>query len=163
MKNLFLFALLLVFSVSCDEDNQDIIRLENSDLNGSWYNGSELDEGSTLYRFTYTFNLDGTFEGVSTFRDAETNELLGYDYKVSGDYELSRDSLTFFPTKQFYIAAGTPAYVPALEDLDIRDISERQAVGYKITENKSLLTIDFPPCGPTENCIDKINYSRLED
>ncbi|WP_442844882.1 hypothetical protein [Leeuwenhoekiella sp. H156] len=163
MKNLILIAILAVFIISCDQDDQDLINPETANLKGDWFNGSELDEGATLYRFTYTFKGDGTFEGVSTFRNAESNELLGYDYKVSGDYELTRDSIIFFTTKQFYIEAGTPAYVPALDDLDVRDISERMAVGYRITENQSVLTINFKPCGPTENCVDKIVYSRLED
>ena len=162
MKKLLGIIGILCLIISCDADDQEVIELQHSDLKGSWLNTRVYEQGEQLTKFTYTFKGEGTFEGVSTYNDSQTEEILGYSYLVTGTYTLTRDSLTFLRSKQFYIAGDTPEYVERIADLTLRNIAEKETVGYSITENRSKLSIKYKPCGPTENCVGESNFLRVQ-
>tara|TARA_R110000751_G_scaffold160191_1_gene265891 strand:- start:153 stop:374 length:222 start_codon:yes stop_codon:yes gene_type:complete len=60
-EKLLFVAAILLFVSSCANDDT-VIQLENSDLQGDWSMTSETEVGNETWKVTYTFSLSGVLK-----------------------------------------------------------------------------------------------------
>lgn len=153
MKKLLFVAAILLFVSSCANDDDTVIQLENSDLQGDWSMTSETDVENETWKVTYTFSLSGGFEAVTAYKNQESNALIGYGYKREGSYSFKQDSIIINTEKEFVVPGDSDYYVEDSSELEERDVFYSNTMGYSLTENRSKLTLKYKPCGPLENCV----------
>ena len=150
----FLVALLLTTS-SCNNGDDTLISSEEN-LSGRWFR--EVSGEGEILRSTHTYRIDGTYEILNIYLNSDRTDTLGYSYLEQGDFSIESDTLV---STQANIYTGQPKqYVDDLGDLELEGTIEFQEStilikGQKLTE--------YPICGPLENCVEKVVYTRLED
>lgn len=152
MKKLLFIAAILLFASACDNEDDTNIQLENSDLLGKWSSTSETDVENEIHKYTHTFDLDGSYEAVTTLNDQETEAIIGYYYKTEGSYFFKQDSLKFITKRTYSMPSDTDIYVENISDLKESDVFQTNTRRYSLTENKSKLILKFRPCKLNELC-----------
>lgn len=152
------FFILLLFT-NCSQDEQTSIN--TAKLLGVWIEDSALDIENQISRLEYHFNDKTKFEVLRKTIDKTTGEVLGYTFRQLGDFNISGDQLTFFNTESFFIEINQEPYTE-IDNLTPIFSSEPQIQSLRITfkDNDKILVFLYPPCGPTENCIDSQTFKK---
>ena len=155
MKYLFfLVALLLTFS-ACDNIDDTLISSEEN-LLGRWF--MEVSKEGEIFRSTHTYRTDGTYEILNIYLNSDRTDTLGYSYLEQGNFLIKSDTLI---STQANIYTGQPKqYVDDLGNLKLEGRIETQESTILIKDKKFTI---YPICGPLENCVEKVVYSRFED
>jgi hypothetical protein len=167
MKNVILFLFILGILTSCSNNNDN--NPEDSQLIGVWERSYNVEIGEIPsiqnegyeYVGQYTFNPDQTFELASFIRNIDSGDILAYSQRYLGIYEIDGNRLNFI--NDYWGAEPLDDQYSDLKSIDeLTLIYEEETWGfsYSISLNKELL-IDFDPCGPLENCVDKVTFFRI--
>ena len=97
------------------------------------------------------------FEMTGKFFHVPTGILLGYTFVVDGRYTIASDSLTMTTEKQAILENIDSSYSTE-KPTPLPITPESVTVVYAIDGNR--LTLTYPPCGPTENCVGTLTFER---
>lgn len=150
---IFYSLFLLLFSCDITESNSDL-------LLGTWVDEDEIyvsDGIKYLSTVELTFYEDDKWETERLVYSADSNILLGYRFSAKGSYNINKDKLTRIWEAQkssndelilFSVTKLIPEQIELIEE------------HIEITVSVNSLTLDYPPCGPLENCIDKSVFTK---
>lgn len=168
-KTIFYFFITTLFIVTgaCSDDNDDMKTSTSSEFQdqiiGLWtdHNSLPVDTGETKSQRLLAFNSDGTFNIKRRELHSETEEILGYRYSSTGEYQLEEKSLLMHET-EIYINDDRVGPFSDLDGLEFTDTQVETTVTISFDDTFSLLTFNHNPCGLNENCIEEEVFKRAE-
>ena len=163
MKRLFTVLLCTLFLFSCSDDDGQI-ELQNADLIGTWETAPANSDADTENILVYSFRLSGQFETYRIVRDKDDATVLGYTYYAKGDYTIVDNDLSFAYTEAYDLENGSEATYVAKEDLITVENPASFTVDYSViieNENTSLV-YDFGPCEDASNCVDELTFIKVD-
>jgi hypothetical protein len=157
----------LISILSCHR-NDDVKTTSN--LIGVWEKSVKVESGEIPgiqnmdyeYVAQYTFTPDQTFELASFIRNIDSGEILAYSQRYLGTYEIEGNRLSFI--YDYWGAEPLDDQYSDFKNIDELTLifeEENWGFSYSLSLNKELL-IDFDPCGPLENCVDKVTFFRIQ-
>lgn len=158
MKKLTIMAALLAVLISCSEDLNET---PNNLLVGTWENSYNLEDDDLTTSLIYNFHPDNSFDLSRVVVNSSTSEILGYRYKSTGSYQVNGNQLTTIETESYIHNDLTGLYTDE-DDLELSDYTKQMKVIFTISDQPNILTFEYEPCGPLENCIGEQRFKRLE-
>lgn len=159
MRNFLQLLFLSIFGAflltSCQEDEKPI---DNSaQVVGYWRNTMVLDDDIQMIRY-YSFSDNGKFQASTVYITADSQELLGYSGRSSGNYTLLDNQLATLATDVYTLPefSDTP-YVPNGSLIYVEGDISREI---KVEFSEDKMTWIYPPCGPLENCIGSQEFEK---
>ncbi len=152
----------LLLSTNCSQDK--LTNINTQKLFGVWIEDSTLDDNTKISRLEYRLNSNDKFEVFRKTLDATTQEVLGYTFKQLGDFNVDGNQLTFFNIESFRNLTSEP--FTEIENLIQIFPTEPNSnfnffsVIIEFKNNNNTLVFIYPPCGPTENCIESQTFVR---
>tara|TARA_R110002096_G_scaffold28177_3_gene85504 strand:+ start:55 stop:555 length:501 start_codon:yes stop_codon:yes gene_type:complete len=159
MKKHHIFLILPLFFlwISCVEE--EVIEAQN--LYGNWENYFYLENQDLNKVDTYVFDVDGKYYRSITFKDPETNQILGYSMYLMGNYVLEGNELVLNEESRLF-NLGEELYED-IEGLSELDVVEYTAVSLAFKSSRQILEIT-KTCSPllSSICIPVTSYNRKE-
>lgn len=151
----FLSALLILATMGC-ADTDDTTPTE---IEGLWESVEVIGNSQFFQSLVYSFGADNSYEAVRLVGQQDTREITGFLYRETGTYVLEESTLRL-TASEIFIHSGSADSADRLEDLTTTGDSRDELVSISFEDNSSVLVIDYPACGPNENCIDKQAFAK---
>jgi hypothetical protein len=153
-----LLLLLMTFTLSCSESDEDYILT----LVGTWYNESKLEE-DLAYRNELIFRADGTFERSLQIINSNNRTILGYLSLATGEYRVSGNILERYNV-QFFGIDNKSSYLEKTELLKLSEMNKLSDIRIIINKSSNELTFDYSIYYCTEHalCVDSEKFFRSQ-
>lgn len=161
MKHLsytLLFSLFIFATISCDDTDDP----SPNEIEGLWESVEAIGNSQFFQSLVYNFGADNSYEALRVVGQQDTQEITGFLYRETGTYTLEGSSLRL-TTSEISVYTGSADSADRLEDLTATDDTRDDLVSVSFEENSSVLVIDYPACGPADNCIDKQTFAKKTD
>lgn len=153
-----LSALLIFATIGC-ADTEDTTPTE---IEGLWESVEVIGNSQFFQSLVYSFGADNSYEAVRVVGQQDTREITGFLYRESGTYVLEESTLRL-TTSEIFVHTGSADSAERLEDLTTTSDTRDDLVSISFEDNSSVLVIDYPACGPNDNCIDKQSFVKKTD
>jgi hypothetical protein len=121
-------------------------------VKGVWTEETVFESDNRISKLEYHFKGDGSIEILRIEIDMDSHDVLGYRYRMEGNYQTIGDKISFY-NLIIHSNDDTRADYSSIDDLVKVSEGTTFEHTFKITGKGKVLTFIFPPCGPFENCI----------
>lgn len=149
------FVLLLASVFSCANNDDPT----PDELVGTWESLEAIGNSQFYQSLVFTFKADNSYEALRLTGEQDTGEITGFMYRERGIYTLDGSTLRLV-SSDIRIHSGSAFSAPSLDDLVATGDNRDESIEFTLDTHRTELTLDYPDCGPADNCIDKHTFVK---
>lgn len=157
MKHLAYIPFVLPFAlvISCANNDDPA----PDELVGTWESVEAIGNSQFYQSLVFTFKADNSYEALRLTGEQDTGEITGFMYRERGIYTLDESTLRLV-SSDISVHTGSAFSVPSPDHLVATGDTRDERIEFSIDNDRTELTLDYPGCGPADNCIDKHTFVK---
>lgn len=130
-----------------------------NELVGTWESVEAIGNSQFYQSLVFTFNADNSYEALRLTGEQNTGAVTGFLYKETGTYALTGSTVKLV-SSDIRVHATSAFSASSIEELIATGDTRDENIEFSIDNDQTQLTLDYPDCGPAENCIDKHTFIK---